>query len=190
LSRLSLPESNVNKTLHPALSATCRLVYTAGLLIKTGHTDNAMNRLTLIVLLLCMTDTSLAAFEVTQGASGQCFNVVSELKRNWMQVKRHLLPDTADIDFPESENFVCVSNAQIRNAMETRTVASSSLRCFNNPMSRGLGFCCDESLVACAQLNPYLFPEVFKRPGADRVYEPPASLWVKPPEDGEQWKSN
>lgn len=149
-----------------------------------------MNRLTFIALLLFITDSSLAAFEVTQGGSGQCFNVVSDLKRNWIEVKRHLLPGTADMQIPEKENFVCVSNVQTTNAMEKRTAAGSSLRCFSNPMSRGLGFCCDEGLVACAQLNPYLFPELLERPATDRDYEPPASLWVKPPGDGEQWKSN
>jgi hypothetical protein len=151
---------------------------------------HTMNRFTVIALLLCIADPSLAAFEVTQGGSGQCFNVVSDLKRNWIEVKRHLLPGTADIQIPEKDNFVCVSNTQTRNAMETRTAAGSSLRCFSNPMSRGLGFCCDESLVACAQLNPYLFPELIEGPGIDRVDEPPASLWVKPPDDDAQWKSN
>ena len=149
-----------------------------------------MNRLFFIVLLLCMTNASRAAVEVTQGGAGQCFSVVDEIKRNWFEVKRHLLPDTGNIQTPEKDNFVCVSSANARNAMETRTASTSALRCFSNPMSRGLDFCCDEGLVSCAQLNPYLFPEDNKRPGNDRVYEPPASSWVKPPSEGDQWKSN
>jgi hypothetical protein len=149
-----------------------------------------MKRHICIALLLFITEASFAAFEVTQGGSGQCFNVVSDLKRNWIEVKQHLLPGTADIQIPEKEHFVCVSNAHTRNAMETRTASSSSLRCFSNPMSRRMGFCCDESLLACAQLNPNLFPELLERAVTDRIYAPSESLWVKPPDDDQQWKSN
>jgi hypothetical protein len=149
-----------------------------------------MKYLIFIVMLLLSANASIAAVEVTQGGSGQCSNVVSDLIRNWIDVKRHLLPGTANNQIPEKENFVCVSSAHTRNAMETRTSASFALRCFRNLMSKGMGFCCDESLLACAQLNPYLFPELLEQPGTDRVYKPPASLWVKPPNDGEQWKSN
>ena len=67
--------------------------------------------------------------------------------------------------------------------METRTSVGLSLRCFSNSMSKGMGFCCDESLLVCAQLNPSIFPEP---PGIDRVYKRPASLWAKTPGDDEQ----
>ncbi len=122
-------------------------------------------------------ESGLTAFEVTQGGSGQCFNVVSDLKRNWLEVKRHLLPDTAARQFPEKENIVGVSNVQTSNTMEERTAASSSLGYFSNPMSRFLGFCCDKGLVACAQLNRYLYPELLERAGTERDDEPPASRW-------------
>ena len=112
-----------------------------------------------------------------------CFNVVSDLKRNWIEVKRHLLPGTANIRAPKKEGFVCVSSGHFRNAMETRTSVSSSLRCFRNSVSKGMGFCCDESLLVCAQLNPSIFREP---PGIDRVYKRPASLWAKTPGDDEQ----
>lgn len=144
----------------------------------------------LMVLLILIPNVSIAAVEVTQGGSGACFNVVSDLKRNWIEVKRHLLPGTANFKIPEKENFVCVSSARARNAMETRRTASSSLRCFSNTMRNGMGFCCDKNLLACAQLDPYLFPEFYERAVTDGPYEPPASSWVKPPGDDEQWKSN
>jgi|TARA_B110000305_G_scaffold91814_1_gene103529 hypothetical protein len=182
---------SIRQTLsHPALAVTCTLVYTAGILSKKRHMATRMKCPIFVVLLILGSNVSMAAIEVTQGGSGACFNVVSDLKRNWIEVKRHLLPGTENLKIPEKENFVCVSSARVRNAMETRTTASSSLRCFSNTMSNGMGFCCDESLLACAQLNPYLFPERLKRPGTDRIYEPPASIWVKPPGDDEQWKSN
>ena len=149
-----------------------------------------MKCFTSIVLLLLMADSCIAAVGVSQGGSGQCFSVVSDLKRHWIEVKRHLLPGTAEIKKPENHQFICLSRAHTRNAIESRTAAGASLRCFRNSMGNGMGFCCDATLLACAQLNPYLFPEVIERPSAGEKYAPPASLWVKPPEDGEQWKSN
>ena len=163
--------------------------YTDNFVFKKGRALNRMKRLIFSILLLLIAEVSLGAVAVTRGG-GECFNVVSDLKRNWIEVKRHLLPGTVNIRVPKKEGFVCVSSGHSRNAMETRTSVSSSLRCFSNSMSKGMGFCCDESLLVCAQLNPFIFPEPLKGPGIDRVYKRPASLRVKPPGDDEQWKSN
>ena len=139
-----------------------------------------MKRLTVIVLLLLIADVSFAAVVITRG-SGHCFNVVSDLKRNWIGVKRHLLLGTENILVPKKEDFVCLSSEQIRNAIETRTSASSSLRCFSSSVSKRMGFCCDEGLLVSAQLSPSLFPEPLKGSGIDRIYERPASLWITLP---------
>lgn len=133
---------------------------------------------------------AIAAVEVSGGSGGICFNLVSVLQRNWLEVKRHLVPATGELQRPASEDFVCVSNYAVTHAMESRVAASSSIRCFRGAASRGLGFCCDEQLSSCAQLNPRLFPDLYQSREKEREYQAPKSNWVKPPSSNDQWQSN
>ncbi|MBL6691597.1 MAG: hypothetical protein ISP91_14520 [Pseudomonadales bacterium] len=124
-------------------------------------------------------------------ASAQCFNLVSEIQRNWIDIKRYLVPVGENVEGnPGSDQFVCVSRYATGSAMERRVSGSGNVRCFRHG-GQGLGFCCDRSLNECAGLNPALFPDHFEgRQQKEDNYAPPESGWVKPPGDGEQWKSN
>ena len=145
-----------------------------------------------ICLVYCVTISlpAIAAVEIGGGSGASCFNLVSVLERNWMEVKRHLVAAVGEFQRAESEDFVCVSNYAVTNAMETRVAASSSIRCFRGVASRGLGFCCDQQLSSCAQLNPRLFPELYQSRENEREYEAPKSNWVKLPSSNDQWQSN
>ena len=130
-----------------------------------------------------------AAFEVYQGDGMMCMRLVSELQRDWMDVRRHLVPITGHLDRAKDEDFVCVSNRAILQSREVTGAGMSTLKCFKPDFYRGGGFCCDERLQSCAALNPGLFPDIDNKP-TRKASEPQKSIWVKPPSDDDQWQSN
>jgi len=147
------------------------------------HISIHIHRVILVTLLSLLPAVSLAA-------SAQCFNLVSEIQRNWIDIKRYLVPVGETVEGnPGSDQFVCVSRYATQGAIERRVSGSANVRCFRHG-GEGLGFCCDRSLNDCAGLNPALFPDHFEKRQEEDNYEPPKSDWVRPPGEGEQWKSN
>ncbi len=146
--------------------------------------------LSVFSLLACVLFSAFAnaAVDVRTGSAASCFNVVSDLQRDWMEVKNHLIPGTGSLDGrPDDDQFVCVSPFLVREAMERRS--SRSARCFKQSR-QNISFCCDQKLSECAMLNPGLFPDAYQQPESNRAYEPPKSIWVRPPTDEDQWQSN
>ena len=143
----------------------------------------------LIVVLVMMTLPAQAAVEAGVGSSGSCFRVVSDIQRNWFEVKRVMVPLGEEYDRPKDDDFFC--RVPTRDSTPARTGTSSALECFKDMRMQGLGYCCDSGLTECAQLNPYLFPEFMeRRQPKEETYKPPKSDWVRPPSDNDQWKSN
>lgn len=143
----------------------------------------------LMLLSLSGTSGAIAAFEVYQGDGMMCTQVVSQLQRDWMELRRHLLPMSGHLDRPKDEDFVCVSRRAIEQSRVLRSSGGSGARCFQPNFYRGGGFCCDNQLQSCAALNPGLFPELQEGPGK-KASEPQKSIWVRPPSEEDQWKSN
>lgn len=137
--------------------------------------------------LLLIANMSYAELEIGTGAS--CFSIVSALQRDWLSVKRYLIPGTETLDRADDEHFVCVSRYSVQGALERQSLALSDIRCFRDPRSQ-IGFCCDSRISECAMLNPGLFPEAYQQRRREREYEPPKSDWVRPPTESEQWQNN
>ncbi len=146
----------------------------------------AISWLLAVLLMLGLLSVSVPA------TSAGCFSLVSDLQRNWIEVRRYLLPLGASFENnPSNEQFVCVSNYAVRHALERKAGTTSNIRCFS-PSEDKLGFCCDGALRECAGLNPGLFPDHFdnRKKNQEQDYKAPESGWVRPPADGDQWKSN
>ena len=144
-----------------------------------------------LILLLIGWQPANAAIEVeTDSLGGVCTPLVSRLRTRWMDIKNVMLPAGETLRNPKAEDFVCVSRRALQQATERRVVSGGNFRCFIPSFSRGLGVCCDSVQSYCARLNPGLFPDLLKRPGQEKPYEPPKSNWVRPPTDGDQWQAN
>ena len=148
---------------------------------------NIMIRTIMLAALLGSTHL-YAAIEV-QG-SGVCGPLLGTLKTRWSDVRNHMLPFGLKLKTPKREDFVCVNRNAIRQSIEKRIFTDANIRCFSANLSSGLGVCCDKNLNFCALLNPGLFPDLNKKTGKDKPYEPPKSKWVRPPSNGDQWQSN
>jgi hypothetical protein len=107
-----------------------------------------------------------------------------------MDVKHHMTPTGEQLNNPKNEDFVCVSRRSVQQSTEKRMVSGGNFRCFSPTFSRGLGVCCDAAVSACTQINPSLFPDLYKNAGQDKPYEPPKSNWVRPPAENDQWRGN
>ena len=150
-----------------------------------------MIRYSLIVLfVLCATDNAVyAAAEVGTSNTNSCMPIISTIRQHWRDVKNHMQPASGHISSPKAEDFVCVPTYAVKEATERRAQSNADLKFFSTTMAKGLGIVCDSRLSACMQLNPALFPELYRKQTEDK-YEPPKSNWVKPPSDADQWGSN
>jgi len=178
-----IPRSN------PAFKQACANVWKARKMAYPAQMFRLI--LPLLVYLSLVTPESHAQISVeADSLGGACTPLVTSLQTRWHDVQRHMVPVGKELRTPKDEHFVCVSRSALRDATEKRIFSGANVRCFSPPFSKGLGVCCDSALSYCTQLNPGLFPELHKRPGDDKPYEPPKSNWVRPPGDGEQWQSN
>ena len=128
-----------------------------------------------------------AAVSVSGGQGGSCQSVMIKITSRWSDVKQVMLPIKAKLDRPKKAFFYCVSPEYIRGSIEKRNVMGADLKCFSDPEGMGLGVCCDESLQACARLNPEVVPEAARPNRKQKAYKTSPSEWVRPPSDGDQW---
>lgn len=153
-----------------------------------GYSARARNLHRIICSLAWVIFTTSTFAQVSVGQGVSCVSVIQTIKTRWPDVRHHMQPSSGKIMRPESEQFVCLSPYAIRNAMERRIATSGRLKCFTNPGSMGMGICCDDPVTACAQLNPRLFPELLPKRKQEE-YQPPKSIWVGPPSEGDQWQT-
>jgi hypothetical protein len=130
---------------------------------------------------------TLAEISVTGGQGASCHSVVNVITSRWSDVKRAMLPLKATLKRPKRGFFYCVSPEFLRGSIEKRIGFGVELKCFTDPEGMGLGMCCDESLTACARLNPEAVPEAARPARKEKAYKPSPSEWVKPPSDKDQW---
>lgn len=150
-----------------------------------------MRTLNLLVLITCLviglfSPPTYAAVEA--GVGGSCSGVVMTLTRRWLDVKNHMLPIGKELSRPEEADFVCRDPAYLQNAVERRLATSADIRCYSPRLGGGLGICCDSRLFACAQLHPQKYSDEPQR--ARQEPATPKSIWVAPPSESDQWKSN
>lgn len=80
----------------------------------------AISWLLAVLLMLGLLSVSMPA------TSAGCFSLVSDLQRNWIEVRRYLLPLGASFENnPSNEQFVCVSNYTVRHALERKAGTTS-----------------------------------------------------------------
>ena len=79
---------------------------------------------------------------------GVCHDVVEKIRRNWMDVRNVLAPDSKSMR-PRSRDFFCVSPAYVQEALPKVVPMTTGLRCFN---VQGKGFCCDRQYQQCAAM--------------------------------------
>ena len=82
------------------------------------------------------------------GVGGSCNDVVAKIRRNWMDVRTVIAPDSK-LMRPRSRDFFCVSPAYIQDALPKVVPMSTGLRCFD---VQGKGFCCDQQYQQCATM--------------------------------------
>ena len=82
------------------------------------------------------------------GVGGTCHSVVEKIRRNWMDVRDVMAPDSKAMR-PRSRDFYCVSPAYVQDALPKVVPMSTGLRCFN---VQGKGFCCDRQYQQCAAM--------------------------------------
>ena len=82
------------------------------------------------------------------GVGGNCTSVVEKIRRNWMDVRPVLAPESR-VMRPRSRDFFCVSPAYIREAMPKVVPMTTGLKCFD---VQGQAFCCDNQYQQCAAM--------------------------------------
>ena len=82
------------------------------------------------------------------GIGANCQQVVEKIRRNWMDVRPVLAPDSRAMR-PRSRDFFCVSPDYIREAMPKVVPMTTGLKCF---AVQGQAFCCDNQHQQCAAM--------------------------------------
>ncbi len=82
------------------------------------------------------------------GIGANCQQVVEKIRRNWMEVRPVLAPDSRAMR-PRSRDFFCVSPDYIREAMPKVVPMTTGLKCFD---VQGQPFCCDNQHQQCAAM--------------------------------------
>ena len=144
--------------------------------------------LTLITSWIMVVSPIPAQAAVEAGVGGSCDGLLRTLKSRWMELRHIMEPPSADLDRPDASDFICVDPVYLRDSVERRVTTGAEVRCFMPRLASGMGICCDQRLLACAQLNPNKYEPQRVRPKEQA--EPPKSLWVTPPSENDQWQSN
>ena len=84
------------------------------------------------------------------GAGTHCNQVIDSIRKNWMDVKSIMAPDSKAMR-PRSKEFYCVAPAYTQHALPRPAAMLTGLQCFD---IEGLGFCCDSQLQQCAAMLP------------------------------------
>ena len=82
------------------------------------------------------------------GVGGSCRDVVDRIRRNWMDVKGVIAPESKAVR-PRSRDFYCISPGYTQSAHPKPVSLLSGLKCFE---LSGKGFCCDAHLQQCATM--------------------------------------
>ncbi len=82
------------------------------------------------------------------GVGGNCRDVVDKIRRNWMDVKGVIAPESKAMR-PRSRDFYCVSPYYTQEAHPKPVSMLSGLKCYD---LGGKGFCCDSRLQQCATM--------------------------------------
>lgn len=82
------------------------------------------------------------------GVGANCNDVVSKIRRNWLDVRPVIAPDSNAMR-PRARDFYCVSPAYIEQALPKVVPLTSGLKCFD---LQGKGFCCDRRYQQCATM--------------------------------------
>ena len=82
------------------------------------------------------------------GVGSTCSDVVSKIRRNWMDVRGVIAPKSKSMR-PRSRDFYCVSPYYTQDAQPKVVSMLSGLKCYD---LNGQGFCCDDRLQECATM--------------------------------------
>ena len=82
------------------------------------------------------------------GVGGNCRNVIERMRRNWMNVRDIVAPESKAMR-PRARGFYCVSPGYARESLPKVVPMTTGLQCFE---LQGKGFCCDRRLEQCATM--------------------------------------